>query len=345
MERFMTIKKSVHCVLALWFVVISNIAHAAVILQYHHVSDTLPRSTSLSESEFIAHLSYLKEQNYHVVPLSQIINAIKNKTPLADKLVVITFDDGYLNNMTEAAPILAKFGYPYTIFVNPQLIDEKKSYVLSWDQLRELAQQGASIANHSAKHDYLHRRLENETLEQWRKRITKDITESERRIKEEIGHNFKQLAYPYGEFNRELQLLVAELGFAGIGQHSGAVGMHTDLTRIPRFPAAGNYANLKTLKTKIASLPFAFKVDAGSVTQDRQPTLDIEFITKDFYNTQFNCFVSGQSSGLINWTSDNQVTVQAKQPLGKGRSRYNCTAPSKKYSGRYYWLSQPWIVE
>ena len=268
-----------------------------------------------------------------------------SKKNISDKTVALTFDDGFINNFEQAAPILAEFNYPYTIFVNPQLIDQQKGYVMTWQQLRELTKKGADIANHSAKHDYLHIRLENETLAQWRERITQDILHSEKRIQQEIGHHFKYLAYPYGEFNSELQRLVAELGFVGIGQHSGAVGLHTDLTRVPRFPASGIYSDLETLKTKIASLPFSFKVNVDSVTKSAKPTMTVRFIEKDFNNKQLNCFVSGQGLAKLIWQDEYTVTVSANSPLPKGRSRFNCTAPSISNPGRFLWLSQPWILQ
>ena len=339
----MTSKKVFHLFIGLWLICYFTFANAAVILQYHHVSETLPRVTSLSENEFSAHLSYLKDNNYSVVPLQHIIEAVKEQKSIPDKTVALTFDDGFINNFTQAAPILKRFNYPYTIFVNPQLIDEGKSYVMTWPQLKALTKEGAYIANHSAKHDYLHIREDNESLAQWRERIRKDITHSEQRIKQEIGHNFKYVAYPYGEFNRELQTLVKELGYVGIGQHSGAVGLSTDLTRVPRFPASGIYANLDTLKTKIASLPFSFNLKAQSVTTNTTPVLELTFTEKDFNNSQFNCFISGNTA-KITWQSENEVTVQSEGELNKGRSRYNCTAPSKSKAGRFYWLSHPFVI-
>ena len=99
------------------------------------------------------------------------------------------------------------------------------------------------------------------------------------------------------------------------------------------FQLQGIYANLKTLKTKIASLPFSFSTEADSITSNTKPLLTLTLSNKDFYNSQFNCFVSGQNTAKIAWLSKDTVTVQAKEPLGLGRARYNCTAPSKKYPG------------
>ena len=317
-----------------------------MILQYHHVSEKLPAVTSVSKDTFKAHLTFLKENNFHVIHLNELLNNIKQNKVLPDKTVAITFDDGYNNNIEQAAPILEAFGYPYTIFVNPLLIDEKKPYVMTWDELRTLSKRGALIANHSAKHNYLHRKLKIETDAAWSQRTQEDILFSERRIKEEIGHNAKLLAYPYGEFNNALQALVKQLGFIGIGQHSGAVSKYTDFTRIPRYPASGFYSKLDTLKTKLYSLPFAISElnYSNSVTLDKQPSMTIEFAEKDFYKSQFACFVSGIGRADVTWQNDMRVTVSSPKNIKKGRTRYNCTAPSIKNAGRFYWFSQPWVL-
>lgn len=120
---------------------------AAVILQYHHVSEKLPAVTSVSEATFRQHLNFLKSEQFSVIALDELIQQLQAGKTLPPKTVAITFDDGYLNNMEAAAPVLEQFGYPYTIFVNPKLIDEKKGYVMSWEQLRQLSKRGALIAN------------------------------------------------------------------------------------------------------------------------------------------------------------------------------------------------------
>ncbi|MBQ4834327.1 polysaccharide deacetylase family protein [Pseudoalteromonas sp. MMG010] len=338
-------KKLFHLVLCI-LTCVSFRTQAAVILQYHHVSNTLPSVTSISGDTFTEHLRYLKTNNYNVVALNTLINALEQGKMLPDKTVAITFDDGYKNNYEQAAPILEKFGYPYTIFVNPTLIDEKMNYVMGWDHLRELAKKGALIANHSAQHNYLHQKLKGETDTQWQLRIKNDILHSQTRIKQEIGHDFKYLAYPYGEFNNALQVLITELGFVGIGQHSGAVSQYSDFSRLPRFPASGVYSNLTTLKTKLNARAFAIEsmVYKNSVSTENPPAITIQFIKRDFNKNQFTCYVSGAGKATLNWLDEHSVRIVSPTELKQGRSRYNCTAPAKSHPGSYYWLSQPWVI-
>ena len=341
----MTFKKMFHLVFAV-LLGLSLRAHGAVILQYHHVSESLPAVTSVSSETFTEHMQYLKDNNFNVIPLDELITSLQAGQPLTDKTVAITFDDGYKNNYEEAAPILEKFDYPYTIFVNPELIDEGKSYVMTWQQLKELSKKGALISNHTQIHNYLHRKQPGETEEVWLARTKEDILSAQQRIKEEIGHDYKYLAYPYGEFNNSLQQLVKSLGFVGIGQHSGAVGIHSDFTRLPRFPASGFYSKLDTLATKLDSQAFTIKQlsYSDSVTDENPPSLSIQFDMQDFHKSQFACYVSGIGQADLTWLSKDTVKITSPEKLKKGRSRFNCTAPSIAKKGSYYWFSQPWVI-
>jgi peptidoglycan/xylan/chitin deacetylase (PgdA/CDA1 family) len=342
----MTFKKLFHIILFTLFG-LSLRTQAGVILQYHHVSDTLPNVTSVSATTFNEHLTYLQQHNFNVIALNDFINTLQQGQTLPEKTIAITFDDGYNNNYEQAAPLLEKFGYPYTIFVNPKLIDQGVRYVMGWDKLRELSKKGALIANHTAEHNYLHKKLKDESTEQWLMRTKKDILYSEQRIKQEIGHDYKYLAYPYGEFNKELQLLVTKLGFIGIGQHSGAINPSSDFSRLPRFPASGFYSTLDTLVTKLNARAFTIKqlTYNDTVTTENPPNLTIEFALTDFNQNQFACYVSGIGQAKLNWSNSKTVDVIAPKALNKGRSRFNCTAPAKSHSGSYYWFSQPWVIQ
>ena len=111
---------------------------AATVLIYHHVSNTMPASTSISPERFIAHMDYLEKNNYHIVPLLELTEKLRKGEALADKTIAITFDDSYGDVYTSAYPILKKRGWPFTFFVNTKAVGSGKLFV-TWDQLREMS--------------------------------------------------------------------------------------------------------------------------------------------------------------------------------------------------------------
>ncbi|WP_028771898.1 polysaccharide deacetylase family protein [Shewanella waksmanii] len=325
---------------------VSFSSHAAVILQYHHVATDTPAITSVTPEQFREQMDYLKQNQFVVRPLSEVLAAVKAGEPLADKTVVITFDDGYNNIADTAHLILKEYGFPYTIFVAIEPIEKQYSEMMSWQRLRQLADEGAEIANHSWAHEHLIRKQADESDEKWLARIAKSILDTEAAIAKHIGHNYKMLAYPYGEYNTEIEQWLTEQGYVGLGQQSGAVGKYTSMTAIPRFPVAGVYADLSSLKVKLHSLNMP--VTALNLTNPElsdgqwRPELTVTLDMDDIYPHQLMCFVQGQGEKKPLWISENQFTIRAGLDLPPGRSRYNCTVPSKS-SGRYYWFSQAWV--
>jgi peptidoglycan/xylan/chitin deacetylase (PgdA/CDA1 family) len=107
--------------------------HRAIVLRYHSVRpDDGPEplyvspSISLPVSLFERQIEYLA-RNYHPVPLSALVDAIRTGQPLLPLSVAITFDDGYLDNYQCALPILAKYRVPATIFLVSSTLTERRS--------------------------------------------------------------------------------------------------------------------------------------------------------------------------------------------------------------------------
>ncbi|WP_308160264.1 polysaccharide deacetylase family protein [Arsukibacterium indicum] len=317
---------------------------AAVMLIYHHVASDTPRVSSVTATELRQHLQYLQDHNFKVIGLDVLIDQLKQGKPIADNAVVITFDDSFENNYTTAHPILMEFGYPYTIFISPGSIDNKVGPVLSWDQVRKMAADGVLVANHAMNHEHMTERENGETEADWLARIKQNILTAEQRIKEETGQSHRWLAYPYGEFNNQLEALVKKLGFVGIGQQSGAIGSSTLLSRIPRYPAAGQYAELADLSQKLRTLAFDITgyLSANQQISDNPPTLRLTLNITDFLPEQLRCY-AGTEALEPKWLNDNTFEVTASKPVNRGRSRYNCTAPSLSKKGYFYWYSQPWL--
>lgn len=313
-------------------------------LIYHHVADDTPRVSSVTAPEFRQHLQHLKDNNFQVIGLDVLINQLKNGTPVADDAVIITFDDSFANNYTTAHPILMEFGYPYTIFISPGSIDNRVGPVLTWEQVRSMANDGVLVANHAMNHEHMTVREPGESEADWLARMEQNILNAERRIEEETGQNHQWLAYPYGEFNDELEALIEKLGFIGIGQQSGAIGSATRLTRIPRYPAAGQYADLTKLAQKLRTLAFPITtyLSANQHVSDNPPTLRLALEINDFLPDQLRCY-AGTEVLQPTWLDNNTFEVKANKAVNRGRSRYNCTAPSLNKKGYFYWYSQPWL--
>ncbi len=339
-------------ILALFLTLSAFSSQAAVILQYHHVSDKTPDSTSISPQQFSIHLQYLQDNKFNVVSLPELITAMQLQRVLPDKTVAITFDDAYLDNLTNAKPLLDTFDYPYTIFVNPGIINrndnKKKSQYLSWQQLKALAEEGVTIANHGFEHDSLLRIPEGVSQTQWFNEQTALLLKAEDLIKQKTGQSWRYLAYPYGEYDIAVQAWVKANNFVAFSQQSGAVNMTTDLTSIPRFPVSQPYDKLSGLRDKLNSLAFTIKLEGtqAKTVFTRQQAKEVTFTveTSDFYKSSLNCYVSGLGKQKITWQGDQRFTLKFSNDLPIGRVRANCTAASIAKPGRYYWFSKPWFI-
>ncbi len=319
---------------------------SAVVLMYHKFGENKYPSTSVRLEQLDEQIAFLEANNFHIWPLEKIVEKIKNKEPLPDKTLAITIDDAYNSIYTEAYPRFKQRGWPFTVFVSTDYIDRKFSNYLSWEQMREMQQHGASYANHSRSHDYLVRRLVGESETQWAQRIRDDLNYAQKRLQQELKTPLKMLAYPYGEYDLALANIVKSIGLVAFGQHSGPVGHHSDMRFMPRFPVNEIYGQMKGLKTKLLSLnlPVAKQTPLEPVTHADIPELRLIFADSPARLGQLNCFASGQGAIKVEWVDKNkkEVTVRANSPISMGRSRYNCTAPSPE-RGRYYWFSQPWL--
>jgi peptidoglycan/xylan/chitin deacetylase (PgdA/CDA1 family) len=316
----------------------------AVILLYHHVSNSTPKVTSVSPETFREHMQYLAE-HHQVLPLKEVIETLQNKQPLPDKAVVITFDDGYENIYENAHPILKEFSFPYTIFINPPLIGNV-SYQLDWQQVKMMANEGASFANHGSQHTHMLTKNDSESEEGWLNRSMQEIDAAETILKDKLGYSLKYFAYPYGEFDLKLKTRLSTNGYISFAQHSGAIASYSDFSALPRYPSAGVYSNIQTLKVKLNSL--AMPVDSVSVSDPKVDlpsySEDLSFTvkTEDLTAQQINCFQNGQA--LNKSLEGNTVTVEIHPITKPGRHRVNCTAPSISEKGRYYWFSQPFFM-
>jgi peptidoglycan/xylan/chitin deacetylase (PgdA/CDA1 family) len=125
---------------------------------------------------FEDHLRMVKRKGFNTIDLSQLYDYMSNRKPIPANSIVLTFDDGYLDNWVYAYPLLKKYGFKGTIFVNPEFVDSTEDYrhnlgdvwngkvnedeltpfgFLSWPEMREMERCGVmDIQSHAMTHTW-----------------------------------------------------------------------------------------------------------------------------------------------------------------------------------------------
>ncbi len=177
------------------------------VLMYHRVIDS-PEYDQLTVSPeiFDRQMQYLGN-NFNVVSLESAVKTLFYNKKNSNS-VVITFDDGYLDNLENALPILEKYNLPATIYLttdfceqtarHPRYIAQDKRLHLDWDEVQEMNEvNNVTFGSHTLSHPYLSRIDRNSSDKEIRK--SKDIIESK------LNASVKHFCYPSGDYgDREI---------------------------------------------------------------------------------------------------------------------------------------------
>lgn len=257
----------------------------AAVLVYHDLregpSDDFARFTGAGE--FAAHLEYLRQNGYCVVPLKSVIDCLEGGEPLPPKAVAITFDDGYLGVYTAAFPLLKEYGVPATVFVVAGLNEVKKPYDghewLTWEMLREMQRSGlVDVQSHTYDLHYKvytgpdQKRLRpatvarayrfdwgrRETLEEWAEKLYLDLVKARQTIEAELGAPVDTLAWPFGAYTPQSVEAARRAGyryFATTLPGANAPGVSPQAIRRVSVPAGTGTAELEELLDSSRSDP------------------------------------------------------------------------------------------
>ena len=192
---------------------------SAPILLYHAVGEPVeiewPPSLILPASLFEAHLQYLTREGYKVVSVEELVSLLQNGGNL-DKVIAMSFDDGYRNNHTDALPLLKKYNAKASFYVVHR--DIGKTIYMDNDRLLDLLANGMEIGSHTINHAPL--ALIDPKYLPWEVGSAKKFIE-----KNLDGYNLKGIAYPNGGYNAKVIEAVKEYKFTyGL---TGKVGANT----------------------------------------------------------------------------------------------------------------------
>jgi len=197
---------------------------------YHSVSERNDYFFTVSSKEFALQMQYLADKNYVVISLHDLVDRIKKEEPLNGE-VVITFDDGYKDNFTDAFQVLKKHNFPATIFVTTDLIgknDKRGAPMLSPEDLKIMRDSSLiSVEPHTQSHPKL--------TQCSHEKMISEIQGSKQTLEELLEKKCAHFAYPYGNYNKDTSSIVAQLGFtAAVTVKEGTVTLLDNIFELPR---------------------------------------------------------------------------------------------------------------
>jgi peptidoglycan/xylan/chitin deacetylase (PgdA/CDA1 family) len=134
------------------------------ILMYHYISPLPPEADDIrieltvEPHIFRSHLEHLKTNGYSSISLYELDRALLMGTPLPEKPVILTFDDGHIDHYTHAYPMLKEFGFSGTFFIITSFADHNAQNYLNWGQIVEMSANGMSMEAHTKSHQDLRNR-------------------------------------------------------------------------------------------------------------------------------------------------------------------------------------------
>lgn len=222
-------------------------ANKLTILTYHEIADkkdALEPAFAVTPANFVVQMNWLKNNGYHFVSVDDVLADRAGKTPLPNKAVLLTFDDGYRSIYTNAFPILKMFNAPAVVALIGSWLESTdgtvrfegkpvpRSDMLLWDDIREMTRSGlVEMANHTfAMHEgilanpqgnlepavttrrYLpeQKRYEDETS--YRKRLLDDIKRNSELLHKRTGRAPRIMIWPYGRYNSTSIGVARQLG-------------------------------------------------------------------------------------------------------------------------------------
>lgn len=189
------------------------------ILMYHYISippedaDIYRTDLSVAPDDFREQMQYLADNGFTTIDLYDLSLAITAKIELPAKPVIITMDDGYLDNYTEAFPVLQELGLKATFFIVSEFVDFGREGYMTWPMIEEMAAAGMRMEPHSRTHPDLRERDADFLI--W------EMQGPQETLAAHLGYTPRFFAYPGGSYDEDTIAMLQELDFWGAVSTAG----------------------------------------------------------------------------------------------------------------------------
>lgn len=189
-----------------------------LVLCYHAVSPSWPSELAVKPEALRAQLRSLLDRGYRPVTFTEAALARGGE----EKLLAATFDDAFLSVFEHGRPVLAELGVPGTLYVPTNFPGsgvpfplpeaawigsehEAELAVMSWDQVRQLRDEGWEIGSHTCSHPWL--------TEISEAQLGEELVRSKASCEEQLREPTRSIAYPYGDHDERVVAATARAGY------------------------------------------------------------------------------------------------------------------------------------
>ncbi len=207
------------------------------ILMYHHIAtppiqaDAVRRDLSVRPTAFQEQMSYLRVNGYQSIGLDDLVAYLLGQRSLPVRAVVLTFDDGYDDNYTQAFPVLKSNGFTGTFFIITDYVGQRE--YMSWEQIAEMSRAGMSMQAHGRTHDDLAISSAEHTV--WQ------VAGSRMMLEEKLGRPVRFFCYPSGRYTAQTIAILRAHGYtAALTTAYGATHSASSLFELRRVRVRGS---------------------------------------------------------------------------------------------------------
>lgn len=201
-----------------FFVLIGNVdaKEQSIVLMYHRIGD-VENDMNTTPQLFAEQMKYLHDHKFNIISAKDLVQAIKDRKPLPDKSIVISFDDGW-KTQKNAMSVLNKYNYPAMFALVTEYQTYKNNTYLSKEDINEASDKNFIFVNHSHTH----------FMKDFLLNPDQDVKISKAQIIQSTGKFVPIYVYPYGKRNKNLLSALVKNGYeAGFGVYGHPVDVKT----------------------------------------------------------------------------------------------------------------------
>lgn len=223
------------------------------VLLYHHINRNTGDTVTVTPDVFAGQMAFLKDAGYRALTVTELLDHISGTCPAPQKTIMLTFDDGWLDNYLFAYPVLMKYLFRATIFLVTDRVNAVKvtslpasipcheeakqlitsgaagRVVMGWELVRKLQKEGL-LEFHS--HTVSHRRCTNLDDSE----LAAELTNSKAVLESKLGKDCYCLCWPYGDFDERTVAAARYAGYKAIfSTVDGFTGTGSDVSCIRRI--------------------------------------------------------------------------------------------------------------